>query len=502
VDKVSAAPDLSDFLRSHVYYQNICSQTLVMPGAYNGMLESPDGKQLLQFAFNEEPAAVRQRLERTRFGLPAQAEEALKTMLNAFPYMKYGAKSYYSRSIHPFQQYAAVLRELQTRTLRLAPDVAEYWYNFGAVQLKLDNVNEAVELLEKSTDLSPELGAARASLAMIYTICRAWEQGLRHARVAVAAGAEMQGCVVDMCLSACSLNLKLPPEGSTRFEALREGYPYTPQDALAYFPQVASSSLDHSSHDRMVVFTSCDSGYFLKHGLALACSVDAHSPGYAMHIHIMNPSAESLLALGKLKAAMKHTKLLHSSETFDVRRYCRFPHFYYVDVRDCRLYQLVRANPHRFLKLDTDMLVMKPLSAIAPIMDHDVLLASHQEWCVPYWELALGGFQCYRRSPGSLRVLTDLCMLCFDNVLTRRHRWFSNELYMAHLCDKYRGDVDIAFADAKSCCDLEHGPDSVIWAITTEKLSSAGYLKKKHELLRTYGLENYIAEDERNAAGK
>lgn len=496
----STSPDYSRFLHVYGFYQDVCTRQFVLPASLTKQLPNPAMLQkALQLVQHGDPNMARQVLSQTQFGLAPALEQSLKLMLETVAYMSMpdARKNSYDTNRENFLQHASSITQLQEECLKLTPNIAEFWHNFGLANIKLDRVEEGVECLQKALELSPYQAKTHACLALIYTQCHAWERGLHHARQAFAANEELDGGLIDMCLSTCSYKLGLPAEGLTRFVALEEHYPVSVEAALAFFPPVDTASLDHSAHDKPVIYLPCDAGYFIRHGLALICSIHKHSPDYAIHVHLFNPDAAAGQALETVRKAVAPVEIYLSEEGVLVQDYTTHPGNYFSTIRDCRLYQLVAQNPHRFIRLDVDILLNKPIETL-PINDKDMALGVYSDDTVPFWEMIAGGVYSFKRSEASLDLLKKLTLLIEDNFRTCHYRWFSGQLLMSVLYETYLQNRDDIFCPMRvaDSFDVTHREDATLWTVTSDKKSCARYLCYKHDLLREYGLESYIPQDE------
>jgi hypothetical protein len=130
--------------------------------------------------------------------------------------------------------------------------------------------------------------------------------------------------------------------------------------------------------DEFTVYASCDSVYYQKYGKSFIGSLVKHMPGYAIHLHIINPDPTALTELAQLDAALSESCISYTWEIVDLAGLQDEERgIYYYSVRFLRFYQFVRDTGCPALCLDIDVLVNADAGrAIARLRDVDLAFYS------------------------------------------------------------------------------------------------------------------------------
>lgn len=228
-------------------------------------------------------------------------------------------------------------------------------------------------------------------------------------------------------------------------------------------------------------FASCDPVYFNQYAVPLVLSHLESGGPQAFHVHIVNPDEATLSAARSLAAVCKG-RLRVTSETVDVERY-GVPSIYYSCIRFCRLSQFMESGQTSYMALDADMLIHRPVP--------DSLLASGSEACQltcvpdePMWNHYAAGFLVISaEGHQGVDFLSRVATFIMHSMKTGKARWFLDQIGL--FLSAYRGDCRIGLLDHTAYCDLEHRPDSYIWAVTNDK-HAGGFAARRTALLGKY----------------
>ena len=476
--------DFSRFARAHPFYTDVIGFDYLLP---NDILEKlgAGGMQLIAAVLSSGYDAAREILRNDARRLATDQEAALLGMLSALSLAPKNFRSHIGdREYEAFKNNKPRLENLRRQYLAASDSPPEYFYNFALLYLKIGEVEEAVKLLETALLKNPAFKKPHVPLALIHTVIENWRKGLEHGAAAKAAGLETVAAnLIKTCLIACSLNLEEPEKPWVDTRGLDI------EAALSYFPGIEGET-DHSGHDRIIVMAACDSRYLKKHVAALAASLEEHDPNSALHIHLTNPDDESRLLLEDLRRNLRQIRILVSTDRADFAKY--MSDIYYLSApRDVRLYQLMKRNPHRFIRIDADSLVVRKIDENSGLFARDIVLPFSYRIHMPYWERILNGLKSVRRSETSLKFIEELCLLIYKNFREKTHLWFMDQVYVTWLYEKHKENFKIGLADIDRCLDLRHSKESYIWTVAHAKAGTAAYLVEKLRLLRKYDLEKY-----------
>lgn len=228
-------------------------------------------------------------------------------------------------------------------------------------------------------------------------------------------------------------------------------------------------------------FASCDAVYFHQFAIPLVLSHLESGGSQAFHLHIVNPDARAMEQARAL-ARLCRGRLRVSSETVDVQRYGA-PGIYYSCVRFCRLAQFLEPGKTSYLALDADMLINQAMP--------DSMLAHERSACQltcvpdePMWNHFAAGFSIFSAhgSEGQ-NFLVRLSTFIMRSMQASQSRWFLDQigLFLSASCT----EAQIDLLDHRLYCDLEHRPDSVIWAVTNDKNANR-FAERRQVLLDKY----------------
>jgi hypothetical protein len=106
-----------------------------------------------------------------------------------------------------------------------------------------------------------------------------------------------------------------------------------------------------------VLFSACDNNYFFDHACSFILSADKNN--FNTHIHIVNPSADTIALTSKLKSLVKNN-LTFSFNDVDITNWdpaWLYP--YYASLRFLVLPEIVK-HADKVITLDIDSLILKP----------------------------------------------------------------------------------------------------------------------------------------------
>lgn len=356
--------------------------------------------------------------------------------------------------------------------LEYAPEESCYRLLQGLAEFGAGNYQRALQYLDLALYYTPEHPLSNAVTGLIAAFSRDHVKALRCARTALA-----QRSHIDNWRGAPWLELALFQSehllfGHSSSGGLNSGL-FVETSIRAHLEQLAAvlpptyEYLDFSDGERKdVLFVSCDDTYFVKYAVPLALSlVECDSP-LALHIHLVNPGDEDFALLQRLDTLLAGN-LRATYERTVIDSICH-PSVYYSCMRFCRMAQFKLSSVHDYAMLDADMLVNRSFSfaelrAIASNDADCILTYSPNE---PIWDCLLAGFCLFGARADNL--LANISAFILRSIQQQKSRWFLDQVAL-FLAAQHSTDGQIGYAAAKAFYDLEHNPDSYIWAVTTEK---------------------------------
>jgi len=472
----SNRPSYSRILKVSKYYRHILTSQLLIPDfARRELLPGSRLGALLQNINSGTEASVRN----YQTGLPTGKAKAFKSMIMAMLCAKL-------RATDPL--CIPELDNLHTECIKHDPQSCQYRFNFAMLYLALDAVDRCMFELVETVRLFPEFGEAQAALALLYTLSEEWNKGLEHARTALACGAEIRPQLVDLCLSSCSFKLNQAIEGAFDYTSLDKYDPERLIETLGRLPAVDPAQLDHSEHDKKVVFVYADERYYYEHALALICSLRDTGADWVVHLHLCNPSARLLQDIPRLQQLVTPMLIHYSFEHVDTTRFGDAG-LYHSCMRFCRLYQFVAANLHTVIMVDADVLFIRNPDGLTGLADQEKVIGLTATACEPFWATIRAGFCFFRRSDAALTFLGQLAQFIADNLLSGKGHWFLDQMGLSLLYEKIPDQKSIAVLPASECCDSSYGDDAAIWAIVNDKTTMGKYNTRKLEVLKRYGIK-------------
>jgi hypothetical protein len=257
--------------------------------------------------------------------------------------------------------------------------------------------------------------------------------------------------------------------------------PATPEHLAANLPAV-HECWPAVEGGRLLVFVCCDRSYLYEYAVPLARSLERHSPGCHLHLHVINPDEGVRARTGALQQELSLTALTHTWEAFDLPgRTPNFARTYYASVRFVRLYQLVCASGHGALLLDADALVRGDLGEL-----RDILAAGGYDCAVHtrFWNrkrrerfFAAAFFAC--ATPLGRAFLGEVAEYIATAIETGRARWFLDQraLYRTWCAYRAPGVPLTLYQLPKRFADYEFDKASSVWTPRgAEKLANDTYL--------------------------
>lgn len=372
--------------------------------------------------------------------------------------------------------------------LEYAPEEPCYRLLQGLAEFGAGNYQQALQDLDLALYYAPEHPLSNAVNGLVAAFSRDHVKALRCARTALA-----QRAHIDNWRGAPWLELALFQSehllfGHSSAGGLDSGL-FVETPIRAHLEQLAAAlpqtyeHLDFNGGERKdVLFVSCDNIYFAKYAVPLALSlVECDSP-LALHLHLVNPGDEAFALLQQLDTLLAGN-LRVTYERAVIDSICH-PSVYYSCIRFCRMAQFKLSSAHDYAMLDADMLVNRRFSfadlrATASNDADCVLTYSPNE---PIWDCLLAGFCLFGARSDNL--LANISAFILRSIQQQKSRWFLDQVAL-FLAAQHGTDGQIGYADAETFYDLEHNPDSYIWAVTTEKHAKnftvkAAYLVDRH----------------------
>ena len=229
----------------------------------------------------------------------------------------------------------------------------------------------------------------------------------------------------------------------------------------------------------LVVFVGCDTAYLIEHAIPLAYSVDRNSPGNRVHLHIINPGVDVERTLSVLARDLADTVLTWTTEetplpaedagqvTEETRPGAQMgAKTYYACIRFARAYQVMDAAPARYLILDADCIVRKPL----PLPETDLGLFLRPEM-PDHMKVAAGVV--YIGTQNGRNVLAAVSASITDG-LRQGYGWFLDQIAFAmavNALPKFPGPPTLH----------DFGPGFMDWEFTDNSVIWTGKGPRKHE---------------------
>ncbi|MCW5752073.1 MAG: hypothetical protein KIT81_13085 [Alphaproteobacteria bacterium] len=158
---------------------------------------------------------------------------------------------------------------------------------------------------------------------------------------------------------------------------------------------------------RLLLYTACDPEYFGRYYETLVLSLERHSPGVALHLHIFDPRDRAHLALIEdLRRRCPSLLLTCTEELVDAPgRDAIYRITYYASMRFLRLHEMMRATGRDVLSIDVDTLVLRPLGELLDfVAGADVSFRARFRHPDPRRRM-LAGVIWFRHSPAALAYL-------------------------------------------------------------------------------------------------
>jgi hypothetical protein len=184
---------------------------------------------------------------------------------------------------------------------------------------------------------------------------------------------------------------------------------------------VLEGSFPSSQRIGTVLFAACDGVYFHEFARHLLASATTHSPGIDVHLHLYDPSSETLHLLNRWTQTSGGA-ITATWESLKSRAHNLRNSNYYATARFIRLYQLIKNTGRDFLAIDVDSLIRGPLDSVLQSFDCDISM--HLRLKRPSFasKIKAGAVYC-RATPSTLEFLHRLSSRLARHLQSRRLRW-------------------------------------------------------------------------------
>lgn len=319
------------------------------------------------------------------------------------------------------------------KALESLPDDARLTYSLGLTLLRQHEIAAAVDCFRQAVASNPGLGQAWAAIALIACLEQDHAATEVAAREALRLGCALPGRLVELALMQATRLQGKTVEGAFDFSTLTltdDEIDTRLKQLLATMPPVDQTTLVHPPHGRPVYFVYADHLYFIEHVIPLVLSIVETGARCAIHLHIANPGRGAVDLIERLRARLKDTPLIVSTESVFVEQYAA-PSVYHSCMRFVRLWQAFRANNMPMVMVDADVLARRDPSVLEEDIDPaiDVVLARSET--DPYWSWFYGGYVSLRPRPGAGRFIGMVAAFILQNFAQRTARWFLDQTALA-----------------------------------------------------------------------
>ncbi len=220
----------------------------------------------------------------------------------------------------------------------------------------------------------------------------------------------------------------------------------------------------------LLLFSACDSRY-VDFAIPLVRSVERFSPGFAVLLHVVNPTDDVRARLAALARELERTRLSVSYETVDLSgSSAELQRTYFACARFLRLPELLRQTNVPVLVLDADSLVVAPI-------DLDFTNKLDAEVCLRRRDLGTDVPEHVAVATGSVWVRPTEPAIAFFDALRQSITeafaggtagWFVDQAMFARLMHARGEQVKIRNIKSKYA-DWEFKDDSIVWAAKGER---------------------------------
>ena len=244
-------------------------------------------------------------------------------------------------------------------------------------------------------------------------------------------------------------------------------------------------------NDVGVMFFACDDRFMARFGYSLICSCYENAREYGVHVHLYEPSTETLRQLESLRETLPGIDLSYTYE--DRVDLGTLPEIgmYYTAFRFLVVKKIIEEARSMIVCLDADSLVRKsPHHAISCARLHDVGL---------YFRLAkhrlnknIGAFcVLFNNTPKASRFLDLLCGIAIkfrDRYPRFRSRFYFDQsgLYLSYLLSRLKDRVSF-YTVRDYVIDYELSDGSCIWTAKGRRKGDAVFLTEGRRMLQKHG---------------
>lgn len=239
--------------------------------------------------------------------------------------------------------------------------------------------------------------------------------------------------------------------------------------------------LPAAAQDDLVLFVSCDAGYWRLHAATLLASVAQNAPDAFVHVHVVNPDEDCRRHLAIFGQVLGARRLSATFETVDLSGVAEtYPLVYYSSIRFARLYQIAERRPTNYLCVDADCLVRAPLAGLLrQAGSGDVALLRRFGRSLET-SVAAGGL--FARPTAGARVfLRDVAAGIFSVLTSGEAEWFLDQVVISSAVERgcRSGTVAVAQLDY-AYIDWCFRKDGIVWTGKGDrKFSNDSYVLEK-----------------------
>lgn len=241
---------------------------------------------------------------------------------------------------------------------------------------------------------------------------------------------------------------------------------------------------------RLILFCCCDQVYYDRYVFPLLLSVDRHSPGVHIHVHVVNPSPVLKKGFERMGEMLLHTSTTLSTEVYDFKGMSQeFRRTYYASVRFVRLAELCKARMVPVLAIDVDAVVMRSVLSIRKAArDGDVSLRLRLHRSEAHLKTAAGAVYLAPTAGArkfisrvAQRIETSLHQALSDPTASP---WYIDQVALTEAYETLQDDVTFINMP-KSYCDWDMRDGSAVWTAKGDlKTNSEKFLDIQDRILK------------------
>lgn len=463
----------------HQYYRDTLSQDFTFPSIGN---LSKDAILHLVQTGSCDMAALLEHLLSTPSGLATDQDKALKILLMLICQ----ANMALDKNNHGIQQkfppaYAKSLWEGLMKVLTLDPN-DHYLIIAAQLLFRVGDIEIVLEMASQRPVIAHKHRTYQKILSMIHMMDEDYELALPYLADLIEHPAESQNSLVALMAMSCMYKLGGLPETPMDFASLA----CTDLESLQPLPLQWCLEPEAGREPKPVVLIACDERYFFDHALALVYSIQETNAGELdVHLHLYNPNPSVLWKTEQLKKALPSLHITATRE--DIHTETDKIRVDFASRRFMAASQVLRRLQAPVMVVDADGLFRKAWSQwLGPQeLTADILYGGSP--AVPFWEKVPAGFVYLNNSPAALEYLQHVAGFIKSNLDKNNHVWFLDQMALSASLDRLvDGSATVATTPASTLVDINHGPESLYWAVTTIKSGSGSYNDYKKTLLQKY----------------